>query len=338
MSNVIEQNLTKVIDARLAKRKREDDEQQPPAPKKVTVGALASSLSSCLRPTVFRPSIFPPPPALSEARREEIRDHQKNVGMTSGTAQLLQKQLDYDSPQATSSNASLMPPPTAPAPSSSNKSDSSNKYLKPSTELVMSRSMMNRGTALYNQIAKMGEPHSKIFFKEVIEKYDQLLEIYWGGNNLCFNDLTTKSAPINHNPDVLKTVVKTVHELMIPATEAIWNAKGLRAMKKDKNYVHVPYNGTGYPKCCLVCDANMQLPFPCFKTIGHEKKARLKSWVHWVIEGLLVNFQQYNFTINSLTELFHITTARLEWFRQCAASAPLSTKRLRRVKLISVSC
>lgn len=71
---------------------------------------------------------------------------------------------------------------------------------------------------------------------------------------------------------VLTTVVKNVHDVLIPCTKDIWNEKVAKGEKKFKNYAYESwsYNFVS-PKCCLACAANKECPFPCFKAINSEK-------------------------------------------------------------------
>lgn len=95
---------------------------------------------------------------------------------------------------------------------------------------------------------------------------------------MYFNVNSEKPAPAHHNPDVLKTVVKTVHELIVPVKDGtFWDRKRNEIEKKDSN-IDMPKWNPSFKgaKWCLVCPSISILA----KSVNLEKKARFKSWYH----------------------------------------------------------
>lgn len=149
---MIENNLTQIIEVRISKglkRKREDDDivpkQQPP-PKKITTAFVASILGNLFSSTVN----YKPP---KKDEHHELKERLASEQMTSSKANALQAQLDERTPE--------LPSFTSVASSKAEE--------------------VNQGIIFYNEIVKMNPTTATM--NEFLRKYDAILAFQFDGNN-----------------------------------------------------------------------------------------------------------------------------------------------------------
>lgn len=300
LSKVIESKLTKVIEDRiksgLKKRKREDDDDSRaalPNAKKLQISNVASSLINQMMTKATDTSTASHQASGAARERERPRNEVRTVNLLDQDRSTKQDHLNTKDP-----DSSVQVEPTK-LPTSKAKSKKSE--LTPSTGIIMTKEKTLQGRQLYAELATRDNLGR---LKEIIELQDVLLKLMYGGNNAYFNPSHFAPAKKDNHPDTAKTVIKNVRDVLVPCTETIWKEKVEEAYAQHRTTID-PWSTTfKNPKWCLICNENEKMPFPCFKTIESEKKKRYDNWHHFIVEGLLSNYKDYNFTVSSLTELF----------------------------------
>lgn len=112
-------------------------------------------------------------------------------------------------------------------------SKSSSVPLVPSIGLVMGKEMTERGIKMFNDLTR-DNPNAARDLQIINDQQDELLELKYSGNNEYFNKNANTPAKPGNDPDVQKTVIKNVHDVLVPVTEEMWNAKRKIANKRNE--------------------------------------------------------------------------------------------------------